>query len=106
MPTPRKYADPAERQAAYRRRRSERDRAEKEVKGLPPLPAIATLPGDRRWQAMIRQAIWLLETTHSEMEAYYDERSETWQESEKGEDFMERMAGVENAQIAVEELNG
>ena len=62
MPTPRRYASPAERQAAYRRRQTETRRMEQKAKGLPPLPAVAAIPGHARWQALLRQAGLLLGT--------------------------------------------
>ena len=105
MPTPRKYASQAERQAAYRNRRAKRDREERAAKGLPPEPVIPTLPGTRRWGAMTRQAVWLLGSMQAEMEAYYHERSESWQESERGEGFQDRLAGVETARSAVQDLD-
>jgi hypothetical protein len=33
------------------------------------------------------QAATLLQTLHDEMETYHDDRSEDWQESDRGEEF-------------------
>ena len=44
---------------------------------------------------MIRQARTLLETISAEMAAYYEERSESWQNSERGENFTERLESIE-----------
>ena len=104
MPTPRKHANQAERQAAYRRRLAESERQARTAPGLPRLPAVPSIPGHRRWEAMARQATWLLHSMHDEMEAYYEERSEAWQESEKGDAFLERIEATKEAVSSVEEL--
>jgi hypothetical protein len=39
-----------------------------------------------------------------EMEAYFDDRSETWQESEKAEDFHERLDAVREICDALDNL--
>jgi hypothetical protein len=91
MPAPRKYESPAQRQAAYRARLVAARDELLVSKGLPPLPRVPTMPGDRRWEAMIRMAFSLLQSAHTEMQEYFDERSESWCDSEKGEDFTERM---------------
>ena len=57
MPTPRRYANPAQRQAAYRERLAEARKQELQAKGIPPMPAIPTMPGSRRWDAMNQQAL-------------------------------------------------
>jgi len=93
MPTPRKYASNAERQAAYRARRPS------ETAGTPP-----PRPGYRRWGVMIRQAGTLLETITVEMEAYYEERSESWQDSERGENFTERLELIEEIVTLIRDL--
>lgn len=94
MPRSRTYASSAARQAAYRARCQ---KARQEVfleKGLPPLPAIASLPGWARWNASLLAAHALLEQVSQEMQTYFDERSDTWQESERGEAFTERQEVV------------
>jgi hypothetical protein len=95
MPTPRKYADNAERQAAYRARRCANSENDPSSKAQPCLPRVPSASGWRRWDAMIGQGRSLLETVVSEMEAYRDEKSEEWQESERGERFAERMEVIE-----------
>src|ERR1700682_1433853 len=89
MPTPRLYANQAARQAAYRGRLAEARRKELEARRMPALPTVATLPGNARWQALVRQASLLLRTVDDEMQEYYDQRSAAWQESEQGEAFLE-----------------
>jgi hypothetical protein len=105
MPTPRRYASQAERQAAYRRRQAEVRRKEQEAKGLPALPAVASIPGHARWQALLGQAELLLRTVQEEMQEYYDGRSESWQEAERGEVFRERLQAVQEAQATIEDLS-
>ena len=104
MPTPRRYPDAAARQAAYRARQAEARRQEQAAKGLPALPAVATLPGYARWRTLVRQATLLLQTVQEEMQAYHDDRSESWQESERGECFREELEALQAAQSAVEEV--
>lgn len=91
MPTPRKYDSPAQRQAAYRARLTAARDELLASKGLPLLPSMPTMPGQRRWEAMIRIAFSLLESAYTEMRGYFDERSESWRDSEKGEAFTERL---------------
>lgn len=44
---------------------------------------------------MIGQAHSLIESVKVEMESYYHARSEQWQESERGESFIEKIGLVE-----------
>ena len=92
MPTPGKYASNAERQAAYRARRTSKT------------GAVGTKPGYRRWDALLRQASTLLETITAEMEAYHEERSESWKDSERGEIFTERMESMEEIVTLIGDL--
>jgi hypothetical protein len=85
MPTPRKYEGPAARQRAYRDRANMARLAERELKGLPCAPAIPSMPSRARWRAMIAQAGALLSAAEREIQNYIDDRSETWQESERAE---------------------
>lgn len=103
MPQPRKYASRAEQQAAYRKRRTLSDRALLATKGLPPLPAIPTMPGNARWSAMIEQAHTLLCEAVAEMQSYHDDRSEAWQDGDKAEDLLARLEHIENAMAQLQE---
>jgi hypothetical protein len=103
MPQPRQYASRAEQQAAYRKRREISDRARLALKGLPPLPAIPSMPGNARWSAMIGQAQMLLSEAVAEMQSYHDDRSEQWQESTKAEDLL---AKLEQLQETMDQLQG
>ena len=99
MPTPRKYASPAERQAAYRRRLAATNR----MQAAPPPPVPGRSPSAARWPLLIRHAQQLLRTAEKAMQEYYDQRSESWQESERGETLLERLQNVQEAQAALEE---
>ncbi len=104
MPTPRIHETNADRQRAYRQRREQARRDQLAAKGLPPSPIIATMPGTARWKALHEQARTALETMRDEMQAYFDDRNETWQEGERGEAFQEMMDAVSEAYDGVEEL--
>jgi hypothetical protein len=103
MPQPRKYANRAEQQAAYRKRRIVSDRELLAQKGLPALPAIPTMPGNARWNAMIAQAHRLLSEALVEMQDYHDDRSQEWQDSSKAEYLL---AKLEHLQETVDQLQG
>lgn len=103
MPQPRKYANRAEQQAAYRKRRVVSDHELLAQKGLPALPAIPTMPGNARWSAMIAQAHLLLSEAVVEMQDYHDDRSEQWQDSSKAADLL---AKLERLQETVDQLQG
>ena len=103
MPTPRQYANRAQRQAAYRNRQADRRREELSARAMPPLPPIPSIPGNRRWAAMTQHALYLLQKVTEEMHDYYDERSEAWQESERADAFLERLQAVEAAADAAED---
>jgi len=84
MPQPRRHPDNAAKQRAYRARQVQARTQEQQAKGLPPAAPLPTVPSRARWQALLTQAQRALETVQSEMLAYYDNRSEPWQESERG----------------------
>jgi hypothetical protein len=48
----------------------------------------------------------LLELVEQEMQDYYGQRSESWQEAEKGEAFQERLDAVTEARESLDELIG
>ena len=104
MPTPRQYSSPAKRQAAYRQRQADARVQEQAQRALPLLPRVATIPGQRRWEALMQQALGLLESVQEEMQEYYDQRSEAGQESERGESFLERLEEIQGTLRAVEDL--
>ena len=102
MPQPRKYVNRAQQQAAYRQRRAFSEAQHLAQKGLPALPAIPSMPGNARWSAMIAQAHMLLSEAVAEMQGYHDDRSETWQQSERAEELQSRMEQLEELVDALE----
>jgi hypothetical protein len=96
MPTAKKYESAAEKQAAYRLRCKERKRTLAD-----PVP---TAPGRKSWKAMLGRALSLVEQTSEQMQGYYDARSEAWQDSDRGETFIEMMESVVDAAEALREI--
>jgi hypothetical protein len=105
MPQRKMHASHAHRQAEYRRRCEDARRQQLQEKGLPALPAVPTMPGTPRWRQAIANATDLLTMVADEMEAYFDDRLDEWQESEKGETFRERLDALREARDMVAELN-
>jgi len=105
MPTPRKHESAAACQAAYRKRQAETRRLELSRKGLPALPAIPAMPGNSRWTKMLEEAGALLAMVLDERETYHDERSEAWQESDKGEAFVETTEAIRAIVDAMDNLD-
>ena len=60
------------------------------------------MPGNVRWQQAISQAAGLLTMVVGEMEAYFDERSEEWQESDRAEVHQERIGSVQETVDALQ----
>jgi hypothetical protein len=104
MPQPKRHVSNAARQAAFRTRREQARQVELTAKGLPSLPRIPTIPGWSRWNASFAAAHELTAHTLSEMQDYFDDRSESWQESERGNDHQEKIASVETALNALSDL--
>lgn len=99
----------ADRQRAYRHRQSQAVAERLAAKGLPPLPSIATMPGQRRWDQALQSVHATLQTVVEEMTDYHSERTEEWQESERGEEFEQRLDEItellEKAQGLIEDSN-
>ena len=104
MAQPRKHGTPAQRQAAYRARTEIARSAQLVERGLPALPSIPTMPGTPRWNAALRYITAMLTTVQTEMQEYFEDRSETWQEGERGEQHLERIASVEAVLDALSDL--
>ena len=96
MPATRKYANSAQRQAAYRARRKAHSK--------PPTAAAVTGAAYRRWEAMRKQALSLLEQVVCEMETYHAQRSEPWQDSPRGEAFVEMMESLADVAEALKDI--
>jgi len=105
MPQMRKYANGKDRQAAYRARMAKARRQELADRGLPPLPRLATMPGHARWNAAIRRSLEMLAMVRDEMADYYEERSEAWQQSERGCEHEERKDGLDAIITDLEEYD-
>jgi hypothetical protein len=103
MPQPKQYANRAQQQAAYRKRRTCSEQELLAQKGLPPLPAIPTLPGHARWRAMLWQAQMLLCAATEEMQTYHDERSEAWQESTNAEELLAKLERLQETMAQLED---
>src|SRR5205823_4441249 len=101
MPQQRRYEDNAAKQRAYRARQTQARRAEQQAKGLPPAPPLPTLPSSARWQALLTQARLALETARDEMQAYYEDRSEAWQQSERAATLAEQ---IDHLEVVLNEL--
>jgi len=104
MPQVRKHISNAQRQAAYRRRRKQDQRDALVPIDLPAIPKLTAIPATVRWRKGIAQAHGLLALVLQEMQDYYDERSENWQEGEKGGAFQERLDQIEEALVYVADL--
>jgi hypothetical protein len=104
MPAPRRYATAALRQAAYQKRKNAAREDELRAKGLPPMPLIPTMPGTRRWSLMLASARALVQGICDEREGYYDDRSEEWQDSDRGTDFQEQTEAIANALGALDDI--
>jgi hypothetical protein len=102
--TDKQRAQTAKRQQRFRERQALARRIEQQSKGLPPLPAIPTLPGWTRWRALLASAQAQVEQVCDEMQAYYDSRSEVWQESERAETFAERQEQIDAARSQLAEV--
>jgi len=97
MPQPRLYPSSAARQAAYRQRciaHQQRGSSQNEFSRLPAAPHVAAQPGARRWRLTTTYAILLLTTVEGEMQANHDQRSEQWQESDRGLQSLERIEAL------------
>ncbi len=101
MPQQRRYQDNAAKQRAYRARQAQGRREEQQVKGLPSAPPLPTLPSRARWQALLIQARLALETVRDEMQTYYEDRSEAWQQGERAATLAEQ---IDQLEVVLNEL--
>lgn len=60
-----------------------------------------TLPSHARWQALLTQARLALETVRNEMQAYYEDRSEAWQQGERAATLAEQ---IDQLDVVLNEL--
>jgi hypothetical protein len=97
MPSPKQYESRADRQRAYRQRLAASSAA---PTAAPKIPARA---GKRRWAALIDASRAMLESARDEMQEYYDDRSEAWQEGERAEELQ---AAIDALESVIAELEG
>lgn len=106
MPRPRYTEDRtlsrAEIQKAYRERQKQAREQELQKKGLPATRPIPTMPDTPRWNALLDAARVHMETARDEMQAYFDDRSEEWQEGDRGQALQERIEQIGTALEALE----
>jgi hypothetical protein len=106
MPRPRYTEDRtltrAEIQKAYRERQKQARAEELKQKGIPASSPIPTIPAAPRWNALLEAARASIETARDEMQSYFDDRSEEWQEGERGQAMQERIEQLETALEALE----
>ena len=70
--------------------------------GFPACAAIPAMPSYPRWNARLTNASQLLKDARDEMQAYAQERSEQWQESEKAERLTANKEAIEEALDALD----
>lgn len=104
MPTPKQYDSPAARQKAFRDRKAQAIKEQLAAKQFPNAVAVSNIPSMTRWKALHTNAQATLEAMQSEMQAYYDERSEQWQEGDKGQHFQDLLDQLDQAKTAVDEI--
>jgi hypothetical protein len=104
MSESRKYDTNGARQAAYRLRQANARRQELADRGLPSFPSLPTMPGTARWNGAIQRCVALLTLVCAEMTDYYEERSETWQESDRGMAHEERAEALSDLLTNLEDL--
>jgi hypothetical protein len=103
MPQPRRYADDAAKQRAYRARQAQARQEELRAKGLPPSAPLPTMPSRARWDGLVEQARQALELARDEMQTYYDDRSAAWQASERAAACLEYL---DQLQAVLDDLDG
>ena len=104
MPQQRQHPDNAAKQRAYRARQAQARRDEQHAKGLPPAPPLPTVPSRARWHALLAQAHGSLTLARDEMQAYYDDRSEAWQQGERAATLQDQLDLLEQALDALDAL--
>jgi len=62
------------------------------------------MPGWARWNASFASAQEMITQTLGEMQDYFEDRSESWQEGERGEEHQEKIVLVEAALDALGDL--
>ncbi len=104
MLTDKQRSQTAQRQSQFRKRQKEARRREQMSKGLPATPPIPTMPGHARWRAAVQSAGALITQVVDEMSAYYDDRSERWQESDAATEHVDRQEALEAVLADLEQI--
>ena len=105
MPQQRKYQTNSARQAAYRCRQVKSRKQELTDPRLPSLPAISSIPGRVRWNTVIRRCTDLLALVRDEATSYYEDRSEAWQEGDRGEAHAEKVERLTELVETLEDMS-
>lgn len=103
MSRTRKYQTNSERQAAYRQRCAQAADTELITHASGPTPS---LPGRRRWKAMLKAASVLLESAATEMQDHFDQHCQAWQDSQPGESLLEMLESAQEALSILEDITG
>jgi len=101
VPQPRKHANNAQRQAAYRARLRE---SSQDMLALPVAARPSSMPSTARWRTALDRAARLLQTVAEEMRAYSDQRSERWHDGQSAERFHEALEQVNDLQEQIDDL--
>jgi hypothetical protein len=67
---------------------------------------VSSGPRPARWRRLLGEARGLIATVAQEMEAVYEQRSERWQESERGEAHLAHGEALRELLTCLEELEG
>ena len=103
MSRPRLYSTNAERQAAYRAAKKRRlDQADEAT--LPRPSALPNIAARRRWTALLQRAHTDIEKALQEMQSYYEDRSEEWQESDRGQELQEQIDELQTLASNLDDL--
>jgi hypothetical protein len=101
MPLPKVFANNAERQRAYRMRQKHKPKPDPVALKT---ASINSIPSTARWKSLREQALSALQSLQNEMQAYLDDRSEVWQESERGMTFQDKIESVEDVTAALQDV--
>ena len=96
------YVSPAARQKAFRQRQAARIAELHTSRIIPTASAIENLPSRNRWTAQIQNAANALTAARDEMQAYFDSRSESWQEGDKASEMQETLDTLEELITQIE----
>jgi len=96
------HTDNAARQKAFRQRQAARMQELAQTRILPAVSSIENLPSRNRWTAQIQNAANALTAARDSMQAYFDSRSEVWQEGDKASEMQETLDTLEELITQIE----